>query len=147
MNIALIIGGTLSAIAGVAHLACIYFGVPWYRFFGAGEQMAAMAQQGSIQPALITLGVATVLFIWSLYAFTAGGVDVGSAIGLSVKLPFVRLVLVAVTCVYLLRGIVGFLFVANPIGRTPEFWVWSSIICLAFAIVHAVGLVQQWSRL
>ncbi|KKK66980.1 hypothetical protein LCGC14_2958640, partial [marine sediment metagenome] len=48
MNICLIVAGTLSAIAAILHLGCIYFGAPWYRFFGAGEQMAQLAEQGSI---------------------------------------------------------------------------------------------------
>ena len=37
---ALIAGGTLTAIAAVAHLACIFLGAPAYRFMGAGERMA-----------------------------------------------------------------------------------------------------------
>ena len=57
MNIFLIIAGSLSAIAAILHLGCIYFGAPWYRFFGAGEQMAILAEQGSVQPTLITSGI------------------------------------------------------------------------------------------
>ena len=36
-----------SAIAALAHLGCIIFGGDWYRFFGAGEQMARMAEAGN----------------------------------------------------------------------------------------------------
>lgn len=53
MNIWLIIAGVLSAIAAFLHLGCIYFGAQWYRFFGAGEHMATLAAQGSIEPVLI----------------------------------------------------------------------------------------------
>ena len=54
MNIFLIIAGTLSAIAAILHLGCIYFGAPWYRFFGAGEHMAVLAERGSIQPTSVS---------------------------------------------------------------------------------------------
>ena len=29
------------------HVGCIVFGAPWYRFFGAGEKMAQMADAGN----------------------------------------------------------------------------------------------------
>jgi hypothetical protein len=73
MNIYLLIAGLLSAVATLLHLGCIYFGASWYRFFGAGEQMALMAEQGSYQPTLITLGISSVLALWSAYAFSAAG--------------------------------------------------------------------------
>ncbi|MBE0379018.1 hypothetical protein [Pseudoalteromonas prydzensis] len=139
MNICLIVAGTLSAIAALLHLGCIYFGAPWYRFFGAGEQMAKLAEQGSIQPTLITLVIFMVLATWSLYAF--------SAAGLILKLPFVRLVLILITTIYLVRGIAGFFLISSPMGRSPEFWVWSSAICLSLGVIHFIGLKQQWQSL
>jgi hypothetical protein len=139
MNVFLIVAGTLSAVVAVLHLGCIYFGSSWYRFFGAGEQMALLAEQGSIKPTLITTGIVLVLSIWSLYAFSAAGVIF--------KLPLIRVVLVLITLIYLVRGIAGFFLINNPIGRSPQFWVWSSIICLSFGIVHLVGLKQQWASL
>ncbi|WP_133468667.1 hypothetical protein [Paraglaciecola marina] len=139
MNNNLIAAGSLNAIAGLLHLGCIYFGAPWYRFFGAGEHMANMAEQGMMQPTLITLGIASVLMIWALFAFSGAGLIKG--------LPLVRLALVAITSIYLLRGVAGFYFVTNPIGRSPEFWVWSSSICLALGLLHLAGLKQQWLAL
>ncbi|MCE2594387.1 hypothetical protein K6Y31_06125 [Motilimonas cestriensis] len=139
MNIFLIAAGTLSAIAAILHFGCIYFGASWYRFFGAGEKMALLSEQGSIKPTLITSGVALVLVTWSMYAFSAAGVIF--------KLPLIRLALILITLIYFVRGIVGFFFVKSPMGRSPEFWVWSSIICLSFGIVHLVGLKQQWPSL
>mgnify|MGYP000483232905 CR=1 FL=1 len=73
MNIFLIFAGSLSALAALMHLGCIYFGAPWYRFFGAGEQMAQLAEQGSSKPAVITSGIVFMLAIWSAYAFSAAG--------------------------------------------------------------------------
>jgi len=139
MNVYLTISGTLSAIAAVLHLGCIYFGASWYRLFGAGEQMVMMAEQGSMQPTFITLGIFFVLSIWSLYAF--------SAAGLIFRLPFVRLALILITSIYLLRGVVGVAGIFYPLGNTVQFWVWSSLICVVFGIVHAIGLKQQWTKL
>lgn len=100
--------------------------------------MALMAEQGSHYPAFVTLGIFSVLSIWSLYAF--------SAAGLICKLPFIRLALILITSIYLIRGLVGFTLMSSPIGRSPEFWFWSSTVCLVFGIFHAVGLKKQWAK-
>ncbi|TYK66664.1 hypothetical protein [Colwellia echini] len=139
MNIFLIIGGTLSAIVAILHVGCIYFGASWYRFFGAGEEMAVLAERGSIQPTIITSGIVLVLSIWSLYAFSAAGVIV--------RLPLIRLALTLITAIYLTRGVLGLFLVNYPMGRSPEFWVWSSLICLSFGVIHLIGLKQLWSTL
>lgn len=139
MNILLVVAGALSALAALAHIGCIYFGASWYRFFGAGEQMAIMAEQGSLRPTIITSGIVLVLSIWSLYAFSAAGL-----IG---KLPLIRTALIIITAIYLLRGVVGFFFISNPLGRSPEFWFWSSAICLSLGLLHLIGLKQQWASL
>lgn len=131
--------GILSAIAAILHLGCIYFGASWYRFFGAGEHMAKLAEQGSIQPTMITSGIFLVLAIWSLYAFSAAGVIY--------KLPFLKTILVLITSIYLLRGVVGFVLMNQPLGLSSEFWFWSSIICLFYGVIHCIGLKQQWSLL
>jgi len=143
MNSYFIIAGMLSAFASLLHIGCIYFGASWYRFFGAGEQMAILAEQGSIKPTIITSGIVMVLAIWSLYAF--------SAAGLLTKFPLMRLALVTITSVYLLRGIAGLFFAVNPegqyLGNSSQFWFWSSVICLSFGIVHLMGLKQRWANL
>jgi hypothetical protein len=139
MNIMLTIAGTLSAMAAILHIACIYFGAPWYRLLGAGEHMAKLAEQGSLIPTAITSAIVLVLFIWSLYAFSAAGL-----IG---RLPLMHLALTMITSIYVFRGIAGFFLMANPIGRTPEFWLWSSAISLSLGIIHLIGLKQQWSSL
>lgn len=92
MNVFLIVAGTLSVIAAILHLGCIYFWASWYRFFGAGEQMALLSEQGSIQPTLITSRIVLVLSIWSIYVFSAAGIIF--------KLPLIRLALVLITFIY-----------------------------------------------
>lgn len=138
-NYYLITAGTLSFIASVLHLACIYFGASWYRFFGAGEQMAQLAEQGDSYPTLVTLGIFSILFIWSLYALSAAEIIK--------RLPLIKTALIAITSVYLVRGVAGFAFVNEPIGRSPEFWIWSSAICFVIGAIHMIGLKKQWHKL
>ncbi len=96
MNIPLIIGGCLSLIAAVLHVAIIFGGASWYRFFGAGERMAIMAEKGSWIPVFITGCIALVLAIWAVYAFFAAGLFRSS----SYTLPFMEIVLWSITLVY-----------------------------------------------
>jgi len=136
----LITAAVLSGTAALAHVGCIIFGAPWYRFFGAGEKMARMAEAGSPVPALVTAGIAGVLALWAAYALSGAGV--------LPRLPLLRLVLCLVTGVYLLRGVAGLVLAAVAPGeRSVEFWCWSSLICLAIAAVHVVGLRQAWPQL
>lgn len=139
MNVNLIIAATLSAIAAVLHLACIAFGASWYRFFGAGEEIASLAEQGSAIPTIITSFIALVLFVWSAYALAAAGVIR--------KLPLMRTALILIISIYLIRGIGGLFFIANPGGNTPEFMLWSSFICIVFGLFYLVGLKQKWSQI
>ena len=135
----LIIGGALSGFASLMHIAIIFGGPNWYRFFGAGEKFAVAAAQGKWQPALITMGIATVLAVWAAYAF--------SGAGLIPKLPLMRAALVAISGVYLLRGIALLpLMIAKPELVTP-FIVWSSLIVMLYGLVHAVGTWQAWPHL
>lgn len=132
MNIFLVFAGILSAIAAALHIGCIIFGASWYRFFGAGEQMAILCERGSLKPTVITSMIVVTLSIWALYAFSAA-----SLVG---KLPFTRTALIVITFIYFSRGLIGLLFINNPIGRSPRFWLWSSLICLLIGAMHLIGL-------
>lgn len=139
MNMFLVFAGVLSAITVALHIGCIIFGGSWYRFFGAGEQMAVLSERGSVEPTVITSVIVLIFSIWALYAFSAAGL-VG-------KLPFTRTALIVITVIYFSRGLVGLFFINNPIGRSPKFWLWSSVICLLIGVIHFIGLKQQWSSL
>ena len=135
---ALALGGLLSAVASLAHLACIAIGAPAYRFMGAGERMARAVEAGMIKPTLITLAIASVLLIWALYAF--------SGAGLAPRLPFTKVALVLISGVYLTRAF------AFPLLRPvfPEnsttFWLVSSCICLVLGLLYAVGVIAVWAK-
>lgn len=135
----LIAAAVLSGAAALLHLAVIAGGPGWYRFFGAGEGMAKMAEQGSSTPALITIGIATLLAVWSAYALAAAG--------LIPRLPLIRTALVAITAIYLLRGLVLFPALAMNGGRVDSFTLWSSLIVLVYGITYAVGTFLAWPAL
>ena len=135
----LVLAGALSATASLVHLAIIVGGAPWYRFFGAGERMAQLAEARSLRPTLITLGIATVLAAWAAYAFAGAG--------LIARLPLMRPALVAISAVYLLRGVAPVPVLMATRGRVTSFWIWSSLIVLAFGIVYAVGTWRAWPEL
>ena len=127
----------MSLAAAVAHIACIFGGPDWYRFFGAGEPIAQAAERGSWGPPLITLGIASILAIWAAYAFAGAG--------LLPRLPLMRTALVAISAVYLARG----LMILYPplLGRSDlsaAFMLWSSLIVLAIGIAYAVGTWRAW---
>ena len=138
-NILLSIAATLNAIVAVLHIGCFYYGAAWYRFMGAGEAMATLAERGSIQPTIITSFIVLVFSIWTAYALSGAGIIF--------QLPLLRWVLLAITAIYLLRGIAGFFFYFTPLGRTPEFWLWSSAICLTLGLIHLFGLKQLWAQI
>ena len=139
-NPLLIFGAMLSGAAALLHVGCIVFGASWYRFFGAGEGMARLAEAGSWRPTFITSGIALVLVVWSLYALSGAGVIP--------KLPVLRLALCVITGIYLLRGVAGFGLAVFAPGRNGlAFWYWSSAICLAIGAVHLVGTWRAWPQL
>jgi hypothetical protein len=135
-NIPLAVGALLSAVAALLHLGIIAGGPAWYRFFGAGERFARAAAQGRRYPAVVTLGIAAVLSTWSAYALAGAGV-IGA-------LPFLKVALVAITAVYLVRGVAFAPLVLAKGGAITPFVVWSSVICFGYGVVHLVGLVQRW---
>ncbi|MES2886347.1 MAG: hypothetical protein V4709_16215 [Pseudomonadota bacterium] len=135
----LLTGAALSALAALLHLLCIVFGASWYRFFGAGEQMAAMVSKGHWYPTVVTLFISAVLAVWSLYAL--------SGAGLLPKLPLTRLALCAITGVYLLRALSFPALMPLIPGNSMTFWLWSSAICLVIGSVHLIGLRQVWAQL
>ena len=139
INPYLAMGAVLSALASLAHIGIIFGGPAWYRFFGAGERFAQAAERGRWLPAIVTFGIALVLAVWSLYGLSGAG-----AIG---RLPLLKWALVAITCIFLLRGLAGPLMLVAKTGHSTQFVIVSSLICLGIGLMHAVGLSQIWHRL
>ncbi len=140
VNKLLLAGGLLSIIASILHIGIIIGGASWYRFFGAGEKMATMAEKGRWYPTIITLIIAGVLFSWGLYAFSGSGV-------ISYHLPFLKYALVAISAVYLIRGLAFIPALLLMTDKVDTFIVWSSLISLVFGLCYAIGTFQVWKIL
>ena len=131
----LVAGGWLSAAAALLHIGVIVGGPDWYRFFGAGEGMARAAERGRWAPAIITLGIATTLAVWAAYAFAGAG--------LIRRLPLMKAALVAISTIYLLRGLLLVPIALQP-GEPAPFDLWSSVIVLVYGLLYAVGTWVAW---
>ena len=138
-NPILITGGVLSAAASVLHLAVIIGGPSWYRFFGAGEGMARMAERGDWRAAAITVGIAGVLALWAAYAF--------SGAGLIARLPLLRTGLVVISAIYLVRGLLLIPALLINQGGVQPFILWSSLIVLVYGLASAIGPWIAWPGL
>ena len=139
LNKFLLFGGLLSGVAALLHIAIIIGGPPWYRFFGAGEELASMAEKGSWYPVILTFGIAAVLLLWALYAF--------SGAGLIRRLPLLKAGLVVISVAYLIRGIAFIpVYMVNP-EIVDNFIIWSSLICLVYGFFYAIGTKQVWVNL
>ena len=134
MNLFLIAGGVLSILAALLHIGIIIGGPNWYRFFGAGEKIAVMAEQKQWWPAIITSLIALVLFVWGLYAF--------SGAGLLSTLPLLKPILVVISCIYLMRGLVLLPALFFFPEKVNFFAVWSSVVSFLFGFCYAIGTYQ-----
>ncbi len=140
----LIIAALLSFCASLLHVAIIIGGGNWYRFFGAGEGMAKLAESGSRYPMMVTSIIACVLAAWGLYALSGAGVIP--------RLPFLRVALCAITAVYLARGLAGLVlpFVSSHpaiAANSLSFWMVSSAICCIFGLFYLLGTINLWAQL
>ena len=135
----LLAAGALSSAAALLHLAFIVGGPKWYRALGAGEQFASAAARGAWFPAIITLGIALIMKIWAIYAF--------SAAGNMPALPFRRTILVLIVVGLTARGLA---IVAPDMWRADlsyAFKLWSSVAVLSLAACFAVGTFLAWPSL
>jgi hypothetical protein len=138
-TLALILAGTLTSLAALAHLACIVLGPRAFRFMGAGDRTVRAVEAGRIQPFVVTLLVAAVLAIWASYAFAAAG--------LAGPLPFDEVVLPAIAAVLTGRAVCFPLLEPVFPGNSILFWRVSSGICLVLGTLYAWGAASVWSTL
>lgn len=144
MNIWLSLAGLLTIFAGILHLAIIIGGPDWLRFFGAGERMAEMAENGHYYPSLATGFIATALFVMGTYALSGAAIGSGSMV---LPLPFIKTVLVLITLVFLLRGLALLPGLALVPEKITTFLIWSSVIVTVLGLIYLLGLWQVWERL
>lgn len=137
------LGGVLSALVAVLHVAITFVGGPAYRYFGAGEGMARLAEQGSAIPALITSLLTIVFATWAAYAF--------SGVGLLPRLPLLRTALVAIGSVYTARGLLlvpqAAWFLAGHREAVPIRQLGFSLAALTLGLAYLIGTHRAWARL
>ncbi|MEO5938630.1 MAG: hypothetical protein ABIQ43_06420 [Sphingomonas sp.] len=129
----LLAAGILDGAAALLHLGCILGGPSWYRFFGAGERIARMAERSMWRPVPVTLGIALVLTLWAGAALSGAGV--------LPRLPLLKTALGIIAAIYLARAFALPWMLSAMSDRGSTFlWV-SSAIVLVFGIVHLIGLI------
>lgn len=136
-NLPLLIAAFLTGLAALLHVGCIVFGASWYRAMGAGEQMAQMAEAGHWYPAVVTLAIALILGIWSLYALSGAGVIF--------RLPLLRIGLCVIASIFTVRGLVFTQLMPYFPGNSMTFWLVSSGISLGIGALFILGIYQSWS--
>lgn len=143
------IGNTLFKIAGILnfgiallHVGIIFAGAPAYRYFGAGEKLAGLAEAGSPVPALVTFLLVVVFTLFGAYAFSAAG---------SLRpLPFLLPVSLIVGIIYSCRGL-SVLPQIRMLIQTSEtislHHVLFSLVALSIGVMHVLATAANWKRL
>lgn len=138
----LMAGGVLSFVVAVLHVGIIIAGPPAYRYFGAGEDMATMAESSLLLSIAVTLPIAVVFAVFGLYAFSGAGVIR--------RLPFLAAALAAIGGIYTLRGLIvipqAFLLLGSAPSVYPRELVFS-LVSLFIGIVYLVGTVACREKL
>ncbi len=126
----LIASAACSIVVALLHVYVIAKGAPAYRFFGAGERLASLAEQGSWWPALVTSGITLVFLVFAAYYLAAAGV--------LPRLPWLSAGLIGIATVYSLRG--ALLIPVWLMGRAlSPFEVASSLISLGIGLLHVAA--------
>ncbi len=113
------------------HIYIVYQGAPAYRSFGAGEWMAAKAEQGSKIPGTVTMAIAGVFILFAFYNLAGAKI---------VSMPFSRYILLAISSVFLLRGLIVVTFPFWPVKPTA-FSKITAAISLIIGFLHATGFL------
>jgi hypothetical protein len=134
---ALCLAGALSACVAAAHAATLVLGAPAYRYLGAGERMARLAERGAPGPPIITVALTLMFAAWAAYAF--------SGAGLLRPLPLLRPVLLATGAAYTLRGVIVapqlVWFVTGPRPIAGRHLVFSAI-SLVIGLLYLAGTLS-----
>jgi hypothetical protein len=137
MNKYLLSGGTFSILVALLHIAIIIGGPDWYRFWGAGEQMATLEENGSLLPDLLTFFIIVIFLIWGLYAY--------SGAGLIRRLPLLKTALMVISSIYTIRGLLLVNDILGPEHLT-SFILWTSMVSLMAGLIHFIGIKQIWAN-
>ena len=137
------LAGVSSACVAALHVLIIFVGAAAYRYFGAGEPMARLAEQGSPRPGMITAGLTVVFGVWAAYAF--------SGAGLLRRLPLLRTSLISIGLIYTLRGLLFgpqlVWFISGHRAAVPPRQLVFSAATLLTGLAYLAGTRAAWDRL
>ncbi len=139
MNYSLKFGGTCSILVAVIHAAAIFAGADWYRFFGAGEQIAIMIEEGSWLPHLMSLAISAIFTLSGLYAYSAAKVIP--------RLPFVRTVVATAGVMYMIRGLAPFAYLVFKPSVLSTFDLVTAVVSLIIGCAYLIGIIRPWQEL
>lgn len=134
------LAGVLSFAIALLHIVIIFIGASAYRYFEAGEEMASLAEQGSWQPALLTSAIVLAFIVFGVYAWSGAGI--------MARLPWLRIVLIVISAIYLLRGsaiIIQLVWFINSKANLKD--IVFSLVSLVTGVCYAVGVKLLWQNL
>jgi putative oxidoreductase len=136
----LVAGSVACLIASMLHVAIIIGGPDWYRFFGAGEELAQLAEQGSPYPAIITAFITLILGVFGVYGLSGARIIP--------KLPFLSIGLGVIAFLFLARGLTGvpLVFLVNgphfdELRSRMLFMAVTSLISAGIGICYLSGFI------
>lgn len=132
----LYLASAITLFASLLHYACIAWGADGFRFMGAGEAIAQMAERGHWYPAFVAALVGTALWIAALAACAAAR---GKP-----KLPLHRWILAVTAVVFMLRGLAFPLLKPVFPENSDAFWLTTSALCLFTGTLYALGAWNFW---
>jgi len=136
----LIIAGFLSFSVAIFQTV-ISFSPTWSEYFGAPKELVTNI------PLLIVAGVAAglVFFFFGLFALSGAG---------SIRpLPFLKLGLLGIGCIYTIRGSVLFPLLFKIMGNQqlsssdPPAAIQSSLVSLFIGLIYLTGTISGWKSL
>ncbi|CCO25153.1 hypothetical protein [Maridesulfovibrio hydrothermalis] len=133
-------GGIICFLIAILHVVIIIAGPSAYRYFGAGEDLAAMAESNSILPTLLTTFIAGILAMFGVYAF--------SGAGQISRMPFLGPILIMIGSIFTLRGLVLpvqlYTLLTRP--RKAEIReIFFSLIALCTGVCFLLGTRLNWN--
>jgi hypothetical protein len=132
----LISGGVIASASAIWHLLCILGGPSWFAFARAPQQIIDSSQQGTLLAPIGTVIVAGLMFVCTVFAF--------SAVGLIRKVPLIKSALITIGVLCTLRGLIA---VPSFITST-HFDVWqiiASAVWFYVGICFIAGSIEQYT--
>jgi len=127
------LAGLANILIAIAHIICLLWADRMFELGGVAPQMQQLAEINSVLPYMVTIAVAVVFFVFGLYAF--------SAAGFIRPLPFLKLIVILITAIYILRGIGGLIM-----DNDSFLSVLYSVVALVIGILFLIGTESKWRK-